>query len=515
MTHVETSANGSDTRPGDGDVRVDTFELIDPRTGELVGRHPVHRAGDVERAVERARDAARWWADLGFAGRRKRLAAWRRLLVSRMDEIAELMSAETGKPADDARMEVVVAVDHLAWASRNAERVLGRRRVHAGLLMGNQTATVSYPPFGVVGVIGPWNYPVFTPMGSIAYALAAGNAVVFKPSEYTPGVGRLLGQTFEQALRADAGSATDPGRPVLQVVTGFGETGAALCRAGVDKLAFTGSTATARRVLAACAENLTPALIECGGKDPMIVDVDADLNAAADAAVWGAMANAGQTCIGVERVYVLEAVADDFLERVVERASAVRPGAEPTADFGPMTMVERAEVVAGQLRDALDRGARPLVGGTASVRPPFVEPLVLAEVPEDSTAITQETFGPMLTVNRVPDVDEAVRRANATSYGLGASVFSARRGEAIAARLRCGMVAVNGVVTFAAVPALPFGGVGDSGFGRIHGEDGLREFTRAQAVTRQRFATPMPVMSFSRSARAMRALVGLARARHG
>jgi aldehyde dehydrogenase (NAD+) len=180
-----------------------------------------------------------------------------------------------------------------------------------------------------------------------------------------------------------------------------------------------------------------------------------------------------------------------------------------------MTIVERADVIAGQLWDALDRGARPLVGGTASVRPPHIEPLVLAEVPEDSTAITDETFGPMLTVNRVPDVDEAVRRANATSYGLGASVFSARRGEEIAARLRCGMVAVNGVVAFAAVPALPFGGVGDSGFGRTHGEDGLREFTRAQAMTKQRFATPMPVMSFSRSTRAMRALVRLSRARHG
>jgi aldehyde dehydrogenase (NAD+) len=505
LTHAEATASDSatdDVGPGPA-----MFDSIDPRTGEVVGRHRVNGPSDVDRAVASARGAAQWWADLGFAERRKSLTAWRRLLVSRMEEIAELMSAETGKPADDARMELVVAVDHLAWATKNAERVLGRRRVHAGMLMGNQTATVAYPPFGVVGVIGPWNYPVFTPMGSIAYALAAGNAVVFKPSEYTPGVGRLLGETFEQALGA--------GRPVLQVLTGFGETGAALCRSGVDKLAFTGATATARRVLAACAENLTPTLIECGGKDPMIVDVDADLDAAADAAVWGAMANAGQTCVGVERVYVLEPVADEFLERVVERARAIRPGAEPTADFGPMTMVEQADVVADQLRDALDRGARPLVGGTASVRPPFVEPLVLAEVPEDSRAMTDETFGPMLTVNRVPDLEEAVRRANATSYGLGASVFSARRGEDIAARLRCGMVAVNGVVTFAAVPSLPFGGVGDSGFGRIHGEDGLREFTRAQAVTKQRFATPMPVMSFSRSARAMRALVGLARARHG
>jgi aldehyde dehydrogenase (NAD+) len=505
-----TETAGTETA-GTGPTGGGVFESIDPRTGELVGNHPVHGVADVDAAVQRARPAGRWWAELGFAGRRKRLRVWRKLLVSRLDEIAELLSAETGKPADDARLEMVLAIDHLAWAGRHAERVLRRRRVRSGILMNNQSATVAYPPYGVVGVIGPWNYPVFTPMGSIAYALAAGNAVVFKPSEYTPGVGLLLARTFAEAL-AGTGAVE---QPVLQVVTGRGDTGAALCRSGVDKLSFTGSTATGRRVLAACAQTLTPTLIECGGKDPLIVDADADLAAAADAAVWGAMSNAGQSSIGIERVYVVEQVADEFLAEVLQRASAIRPGGEPTADFGPMIMPDQPEVVADQLRDALDRGAQPVVGGTASVRPPYVEPVVLAEVPEDARAITDETFGPMLTVNRVPDVDEAVRRANASSYGLGAAVFSGRRGTEIAARLRCGMVAVNGVVTFAAVPALPFGGVGDSGFGRIHGADGLREFARAQAVTRQRFAAPLQMTSFSRGSWRMRALLRLVRARHG
>lgn len=478
-----------------------TFESLDPRTGDVVGIHPVHDAAVVEAAVARAAEAARWWEALGFAERRRRLERWRSALVHRLEDLAATIAAETGKPIDDARLELVLTVDHVHWAARNAERVLGPRKVAAGLLMGNQAATVAYPPIGVVGVIGPWNYPVFTPMGSIAYALAAGNAVVFKPSELTPGVGIALADTLSEIV---------DGRPLLQVVTGFGETGAALCRApGIGKIAFTGSTATGRRVMATCAETLTPVLIECGGKDALIVDADADLDAAADAAVWGGLSNAGQTCVGVERVYVVDAVAEAFTAKVAERAERVRAGAE----IGPMTMPAQAKVVARHVDDALARGGRAVVGGPESVREPYIDPVVLVDVPEDSSAVTEETFGPLLVVNRVPDVDEAVRRANAGTYGLGAAVFSRRRGPEIARRLRCGMVAVNGVISFAGVPALPFGGVGDSGFGRIHGEDGLREFTRPQSVTRQRFALPVAVTSFRRPARLVRALVGLARLR--
>jgi acyl-CoA reductase-like NAD-dependent aldehyde dehydrogenase len=484
-----------------------TFDSLDPRTGEVVGTHPVHDEAAVRAAVARAADAAAWWAALGFAERRRRLGAWRRVLVRRLDDLAGIVAAETGKPLDDARLELVLTIEHLAWAARRAERVLGRRRVRPGLLMGNQAATLAYRPIGVVGVIGPWNYPVLTPMGSIAYALAAGNAVVFKPSELTPGVGVALADTLAEA--------TD-GHPLLQVVTGPGDTGAALCRApGVGKIAFTGSTATGRRVMAACAQRLTPVLIECGGKDPLIVDADADLDAAADAAVWGGMVNAGQTCVGVERVYVLDAVADELVARVSAKARLLRADGTPGGHFGPMILPAQTEVVRGHIGDALARGGRAVVGGPDSVRPPFVGPVVLCDVPEDSTAVTEETFGPVLVVNRVPDLDEAVRRANATGYGLGATVFSAARGEEIAARLRCGMVSVNGVISFVGIPALPFGGVGDSGFGRIHGEDGLREFTRPQAVARRRFALPGALTSFRRRAWVTRALRGVVRLRHG
>ncbi|MDQ4104894.1 MAG: aldehyde dehydrogenase family protein, partial [Actinomycetota bacterium] len=283
--------------------RENSFASMNPRTGEVVGYHQVYDETAVRAAVDRARKAAAWWSELGFAERRRRLLSWRCALVRRIDELAGLITAETGKPRDDARLECVLVAAHLDWAARNAERVLRRQRVGPGLLMLQEASTLEYQPHGVIGVIGPWNYPAHTPMGSISCALAAGNAVVFKPSELTPGVARAL---------ADSLAAVVPEYPLLQVVTGFGETGAALCRAEVDKLAFTGSATTARKVMATCAETLTPVVLECGGKDALLVDTDADLDAAADAAVWGAMANAGQTCVGVERVYVVDDVAQKF-----------------------------------------------------------------------------------------------------------------------------------------------------------------------------------------------------------
>jgi aldehyde dehydrogenase (NAD+) len=288
-------------------------------------------------------------------------------------------------------------------------------------------------------------------------------------------------------------------KPVLQVVTGLGATGAALCRAGVDKVAFTGSTATGKKVMAACAESLTPVLIEAGGKDALIVDEDADLEAAADGALWGACANAGQTCAGVERIYVHERVYDEFLGKLVERAKDVHGVAEPTAAIGPITMPAQVDVIRRHVDDALARGGRALVGGPDAVGERWVQPTVLVDVPEDSTAVTEETFGPTMTVAKVKDMDEAVARTNASRYALGSTVYSRAHGMQIAERLRVGMTAINGVITFAGVPSLPFGGIGDSGFGRIHGPDGLKEFCYAHAITRQRFRPLLPLTSFART----------------
>ncbi|MBV9652490.1 MAG: aldehyde dehydrogenase family protein, partial [Pseudonocardiales bacterium] len=288
-------------------------------------------------------------------------------------------------------------------------------------------------------------------------------------------------------------------------------TGAALCRAGVDKLAFTGSTITARKVMSACAETLTPVVIECGGTDALLVDADADLAAAADAAVWGAMVNVGQTCVGVERVYVVDDVAAELTERIVTLTRQLRVGGEPTDHLGPITRPEQIDVIRAHIADALAQGGTALVGGAESVRPPFVQPVVLTGVPETSTAVTEETFGPTITVHRVANLDEAVQRVNASRYGLGAAVFSRRRGARIAGRLRCGMVAVNSVISYAAVPSLPFGGVGDSGFGRIHGADGLREFSRSKAVTRRRFRPLIQVLTFDRPPWAVQLLLRIVR----
>ncbi len=476
-----------------------------PATGAEAGRLLVASPADVEATVAQARAASGWWAGLGVNARRERLLRWRSRLASRIEELAELIHLEGGKPVAEAVVEVVTAVEHLDWAARNAKRVLGPRRVRSRLMLAEFSAHLEYQPYGVVGVIGPWNYPVFTPIGSIAYALAAGNAVVLKPSEYTPAVGQWLVDSFAEVVTEE---------PVFAAVHGLGDVGAALCRSGVDKVAFTGSTATGRKVMAACAESLTPVLIEAGGKDAMIVDTDADLDAAAAAAVWGGLTNAGQTCIGIERVYAVEGVFDRFVDRVVQRAGRLTVGTDGT-DIGPITMPSQLEVIRRHIDDALARGGRAVLGGADAVQPPYVRPTVLVDVPEDSAAVREETFGPTLTINRVRDVDEALARTNALRYGLGGSVFGRRRAMAVARRLRSGMASVNSALTFAGMSTLPFGGVGDSGFGRIHGADGLREFARPKAITRRRARSLLPATTFDRTDADVARLVKLSKRFYG
>ncbi|MEU8236708.1 aldehyde dehydrogenase family protein [Actinoplanes missouriensis] len=457
-----------------------------PATGEEAGRVPISDEKAVVAAVERAKTAAVWWQGLGFEGRKVRLLRWRTLLVERIEELAELAHREAGKPVTDGIIEITAAVEHLDWAAKHAKRVLGPRKVRTRLLLAEHAGHLEYQPFGVVGVIGPWNYPIVTPVGPISGALAAGNTVVLKPSEYTPVVGQWLADTFAEVV---------PEHPVLQAVHGLGDVGGALCRSGVGKIAFTGSTATGKKVMAACAENLVPVVIEAGGKDALIVDADADVDAAAEAAVWGAMTNAGQTCIGIERVYAVAPVYDRFVEAVVEKAGKLRTGEE----IGPITMPKQLDIIRDHIEDALAQGGRAVLGGASAVQAPYVSPTVLVDVPETSSEIREETFGPTLTITKVRDADEAVAKANDTAYGLGGAVFGKRNAIRIARRLRSGMVAVNGTLAFVGMGNLPFGGVGESGFGRIHGEDGLREFARAKAITVRRAKSLLPAMTFERT----------------
>ncbi|HET9692614.1 MAG TPA: aldehyde dehydrogenase family protein [Acidimicrobiales bacterium] len=486
-----------------------TFASYEPATGAVVGRFAAADDDVVRSAVARGRAASAWWQAQGFAGRARHLGAWKARIARHVDALAELSHRENGKPVADATLEITMAVEHIAWAASHAAKVLGERRVGSGAFMANQVALLEYQPLGVVGVIGPWNYPVFTPMGSIAYALAAGNAVVFKPSEYTPAVGDWLVAAWRDAV--------PDGADVLQLVTGLGATGAALCRAGVDKVAFTGSARTGRKVMAACAEGLVPVLMECGGKDALIVDDDADVDAAASAALWGAMSNAGQTCIGIERVYATDAVYDRFVAAIAAKAAALAPGSGERASYGPVTMPAQLDVIEAHIDDALARGGRAVVGGAGAVHDGVVDPTVLVDVPEDARAVQEETFGPTITVARVATAEEGVERANGTGYGLAGAVFTAsrRRGLELARRMRSGMTSVNSVMSFAAVPSLPFGGVGESGFGRIHGEDGLKEFARAKAITTQRFPLPVDMMSFTRPAAATKVVATVVKLLHG
>jgi acyl-CoA reductase-like NAD-dependent aldehyde dehydrogenase len=497
-----TAVQPKPTAPSVGE----TFDSLNPATDEVVGTYPVHTTADVEVAVARAREAAEWWNSLGFDGRAERLRKWKGVVTRRLAQLCAVVRDETGKPIGDAQLESVLAIEHISWSGRHARKILGRQRRSAGLLMSNQAATVEYQPLGVVGVIGPWNYPVFTPLGSIAYALAAGNAVVFKPSEYTPGVGKWLVDAFNEVV---------PEHPVLQLITGFGATGAALTRSGVDKIAFTGSTATGKKIMAAAADTLTPVIIEAGGKDPVLVDIDANLEAAAEATVWGAFSNSGQTCIGVERVYVHEMVHDEFVAKVVKKTREVRAGFDAGAHYGPVTMPSQLGVIRRHIADAIARGGKALAGGNDAVGDRYVQPTVLVDVPEDAEAVQEETFGPTVTIAKVRDMDEAVEKANNTRYGLGSMVFSKARGVELAGRLRTGMTSINAPLSFAGIASLPFGGVGDSGFGRIHGPEGLREFARPKAIARQRFTAPIVLTTFARKEKTDALLAKLITIMHG
>ena len=479
-----------------------SFTTKNPATGDDVATYPDSSREMVELAVARAHIAAKAWNDLGFKQRKRILLRWAKYLTANVDEGARLVYEETGKPKSDARLEFTLAIGHLAWAAKNAEFVLAPQRRRPGLIMLNMRATVERKPYGVVGVIGPWNYPVFTPMGSIAYALAAGNTVVLKPSEYTPGVATWLAETFAQFA---------PSADIFSVVTGLPDTGRYLTESAVNKIAFTGSTRTAKKVAASCGERMTPVVLECGGKDAVIIDRDADLDLAAENSLWSAMSNAGQTCIGAERVYVHEAVADRFIERITELARKVESG----KSYGPATMPSQLNVIADHISDAKNSGATFLLGGIESVGKRYVNPVLITDLDENSKAMQEETFGPTLVINRVRDMNDAIERTNATKYGLGAAVFSKRNGEAIASRVESGMVSINSVISFAAVASVPFGGVKESGYGRIHGPEGLLEFTYPKSTVRARFQLPLHFTTFRRSAFADKVVIALIKLLHG
>ncbi|WP_245717456.1 aldehyde dehydrogenase family protein [Nocardia jejuensis] len=480
-------------RTGAGRPKVLTS--YDPRTGEVVGDFAIMGASELTRTVRSARTAEQWWGTMGFDSRKRWMLDWKRIIARGTRELVELVSSETGKPRMDAAIEVTLAVEQLDWAARHAERTLSRSGGLAGRFRRHRSGTVGHLPLGVVGVLGPWHNPVLTPMNSIANAMAAGNVVVFKPSEMTPGVGAWL---------ADSWSRVAPNQPVLQVVTGDSTTAAALCRTRLDTIAYAGSPAGAREVRALCAQTATPLLLEPGGRGSMIVQVDARLDTAAAAAVYGAMANAGQQPTGVHTVYVADSVYEPFLELVADQARRLRPGGDRRASYGPMTVETQIEVVRRQVRDAITRGGRPVVGSLESVREPYIEPIVLTEVPQVSVAVTGDAVGPVLIVNRVATMDEAVEHVNAAERPLPVSIFTrdVRNVPEFAQRLRTNLVTVN---------ATPVYGV--NGPGRIRDPQSLRAFARPLTIAEQRRRDPV-LGTFDSSPRRLRMARALFRMRH-
>jgi len=478
----------------------DTVVSRDVATGDRLAEFPILLEADVDRAVHNARTAAEVWSNAGYSTRRRAMLGWAHEIVSRSSELVSAISRENGKPADDAYMELVIAVEHIAWAARNAKQVLRPRKVPSGVLMANYAAAVHHEPYGVIGIISPWNYPLFAPLAAMASALAAGNTVVLKPSEYATLVGTLVVDCFRSANQHLP-------RSVVELVTGDGRTGGALVASAVDKIEFTGSPGTGQRILASCAASLKPVVLECGGKDAMIVAPDADIDAAAEAAAWGGFSNGGQTCIGIERIYAVESVAPRFIAILTSKLRDITSGTGPGNDYGPMTVSAQVDTVSRHVLDGIESAAALPLGGLERIRGQYIDPIVLVDCAETSSAVREETFGPVVTVRTVTDVGEAIRLANATEFGLGAAVFSRADGQRIAAQLRCGMVSVNSVMAFASIPALPFGGLGKSGYGRIHGAEGLREFSVTKAVASKRYAVPgMNAMRLDRPAITMRLL---------
>jgi succinate-semialdehyde dehydrogenase/glutarate-semialdehyde dehydrogenase len=482
----------------------------DPATGEEVGRVPLATAVEVKEAVGSARRAQGAWAKESYRKRAAIVMRARRIVLDELEEIALLVSRETGKPiAEAVSMELAPTLDLMQFYARRTKWLLRSEKIDIGQygLMG-RTSRIVYKPLGVVGIISPWNFPWAIPLGEVVMALMAGNAVVLKPSELTPLVGVKIGDVFKRAGLADG---------LLEVVTGDGTTGGALVEAGVDKIMFTGSVATGKRVAQAAAATLTPVVLELGGKDPLIVLEDADVETAASAAVWGAFSNSGQACASVERCYVHERIAQEFIASVVLKTQALKQnvGTTEDTDIGAMSSERQLALVEEHVNDAVAHGAHILTGGrrAASLAGSFYEPTVVKDVDHTMTLMREETFGPVLPVMTFKTEEEAVRLANDSVFGLTASVWSkdARRGKRIAQQLEAGTVMVNEVLYTHGIAQTPWGGMKQSGLGRTHGRPGLLELVAPQHVHVNHISRMRDFWWFNYTPRASRLFRGFAK----
>jgi acyl-CoA reductase-like NAD-dependent aldehyde dehydrogenase len=462
-------------------IPIDMLPSIDPATGQVLTHIEKTPPESVARMVSNARAAQGEWAKVSIQERCRRLRDLRERMMALRKELADAVVCESGKPRVEALFaDIFVALDSAEYWSKDAPAALRSEGVpHHSIAAKAKSGYLVYEPLGVIGIISSWNYPLAIPMSQIIPAVAAGNAVICKTSDFTPQCGALIAKLFR-----DAGFPQD----LVTVVQGGGEVGQALIEASPDKVLFTGSVATGRRVAEACAKKLIPTVLELGGKDAMIVLADADLQVASSAAVWGSYTNCGQVCLSVERLFVEQAVTQRFVELCVEKTKKLHLGAgnDPATDVGPLIRPQHVQRMSDLVEDAVARGARVLCGGhpRPDVGPNFFEPTVVAGVDPSMKLFQEETFGPILAIQTVKDAQEAVQRANDSPFALAASVWTGdtKKGQSIAQQLRVGAVMVNDAISYFGIAEAPHGGCGASGWGRTHGRAGLLEMVQTKYV---------------------------------
>jgi acyl-CoA reductase-like NAD-dependent aldehyde dehydrogenase len=471
----------------DASPAVSRIASVNPATGEVLGELDSAGPAEVRAAVGRARAAQPDWQACGVRDRIRVLRRFQRILLARKSDIARKITQEAGKPLAEAlTTEVLVVLDAARFLIENGFALLRDEPLpHGNLILKTKSGRILREPYGVIGIISPWNYPFSIPATESMAALLAGNAVILKLSELTPLIAIELAKLLHEAGVPEA---------IFQALPGAGPTGAELVQSDIDKLVFTGSVATGRRIAEMAAQRLLPVVLELGGKDPMLVLEDADIDVASSGAVWGAFVNAGQTCLSVERCYVHRSLYPAFVEACAAKARKLRVGngLDPSTDLGPMINERQVRIVESHLEDAKERGARLLAGGgrLRDLGPTFFAPTVLADVDHSMRIMREETFGPVLPIASFEDEEEAVRLANDSDFGLAASIWTGNRarGESMAPRIHAGTVMINDVVSCFSISEAPHGGVKSSGLGRTHGRWGLEEMVRIKYVDSDRLA---------------------------